>query len=256
MMQDNNDQPNLSRRDFVKSVSTTLGVGMAATALGAMTATSLAEDLHEANRGSRVGWARLRFPLANQRYRNWGAHPTGDIKLIQQIRRATNINVMRNWHVADIDQLDRMVDFPFIFMHDQEAVALTNKQKDNLKEYMQRGGFLFIDDCVLDHYNRPDLFYQSMKKEMTQALPGARWEPLKRDHEVFHIIYDLPNGLPHVQGINHGLTAIHDKHGRMVAMIASSDLHCGWVNVGWFNPAVERDSLKMGVNIYAYAISH
>ena len=148
-----------------------------------------------------------------------------------------------------------MTNFPFIFMHGQKSIILTPKQRDNLGEYMKRGGFLFVDDCVLQPHGVGDAFYRSMVKEMKQILPDARWELLDKKHEIFHNVYNLPNGLPHTQGVNHGLSAIYHKD-RIVALICSSDLHCGWVNVGWFSARVEREATKIGVNIYAYAMTH
>lgn len=206
----------------------------------------------ESFRGSRVSWARLKFRVGGRS--GWRAHPSGDVNMIHHIRNSTNINISRNWDVADIDDLERLTSYPFIFAHAQENFYLNAKHRKNLGEYLKRGGFLFIDDCVLNHYSAPDVFYKAMERELKIILPDARWETLENDHEVFHNVFDLPNGLPHMQGRARPLKALYHKK-RVVAMICSSDIHCGWVNVGWF-PGREHLAAKMGVNIYVYAITH
>ena len=249
-MTEKNTSKSTDRRNFLKTV----GAGVvSSTVLGASAAVARAQH-NEAVRGSRIAWARMKYPSINGRSDDWGHHPTGDIKLIQAVRRSTNINIMRDWHVAEIDDLERMVDFPFIFLHGQLPVAFTPKQQDNLKEYLMRGGFLFVDDCVLSHGNTPDAFYSSVVPELHKALPGAQWKLLDKDHEIFHNVFDMKLW-PHMQGADNGLTAVYYQK-RMVALVASSDLHCGWVQVNWFDDRLERDATRMGVNIYAYAISH
>jgi len=246
------DKP--TRRGFLRWAAVTAGA--LATPITGLPRLLLG-DYDETQRGSRTGWARLKFPCAAEAEPDWGLHPSGDFKVIQQIRADTSINLSRSWFVADIDDLKRMCDFPFIFAHGQQYLRLNPRQQADLAEYLKRGGFLFVDDCVLDPLNpaAADLFYRSMVENLQAALPDAKWEVLDVKHEVFRAVYNLPNGSPHLQGVNHGLRAVHHK-GRMVALAASGDLHCGWVGVNWFPPEKERDALRMAVNIYTYAVTH
>ena len=80
----------VSRRSFVAMIAGAVGACLSSTLFGA--------NYREAERGSRVGWCRLKFPglIHGGRLPDWSSHPTGDIKLIRQIRRATNINLMRD----------------------------------------------------------------------------------------------------------------------------------------------------------------
>ncbi len=243
----------MTRRRFLR-----LAAGMAGSAVLAAAGGSLlrAAGYDEAQRGSRCGWARLQFPGTRSApdLPDWSYHPTGDIRLIQEIRRVTSIDISQEYNVPNIDDVETMCKYPFIFMHGQLPQKLSDAHNRNIGEYLKRGGFLFIDDCVLSDA-QPDLFYQSMVREMQKALPAAKWEKLDRTHEVFHNVFELPGGVPHMQGVRRGMTAIYHKD-RLVCLMTTGDLHCGWVGAHWFPDKDEQDALKMGVNIYVYAMTH
>ena len=242
----------LSRRDVLRLAMVAAGAGIATTLLGT-SALQAADEYSEADRGSRTYWARLKYQCAGGA--DWSAHPSGDVAAIRQIRRVTDINMYPNWNVVNIQDLEKMVKYPFIFLHGQQPANLSEGDQKNLTEYMKRGGFLFIDDCVLDPYDNrnSDLLYQSMTVYLKGMLPSAKWELLDNKHEVFHNFYDLTNGIPHMQGVDNGLTAVYHED-RVVAMLCSSDIHCGWV--GFFGKGPQLESLKMIVNIYTYAMTH
>jgi hypothetical protein len=216
------------------------------------------KEFSENNRGSRVSWCRLKFPVkGSSRYESawdWHAHPSGDVKMIQVLRDYTSINLKQEWNVADIEDLDKMCHFPLVFMHGQRLINLNRKSAENLREYVLRGGFLLIDDCVYKKYTYPDLFFLSMITTLKQLFPGVKLEKLKTDHKLFNCYFKLKSW-PHMQGRNNGIYAAYYKK-RLIAFLYSSDLHCGWVNVGWFSRTQTRSAYKMGVNLYVYAMNN
>lgn len=206
------------------------------------------------DKGAMSHWARLKFKIKDPAWKvDWKAHPSGDIRLIRAINLATTANLREQWNVVDVEDLDQLIRIPFIFVHAQVEPAFTERGKRNIAEYLDRGGFLLVDDCVKTELE-PDLFFQSMKAMLPELLPGSQWEPLGPEHPVFHCHYDMPNGQPHAQGRRHGAFGLMHRN-RMVAYLTASDLHCGWASAGWFQPRVEDDCLKMGVNIYVYAMT-
>ncbi len=207
----------------------------------------------EFGRGSRVQWARLKFRVGPG-IPDWHHHPEGDLNLIERIRDVTSVNLGFGFNAPDVAKLDEMIECPFIFMHAQNQPALTEGERQNIREYLRRGGFLFIDDCVLSS-SQPDPFYVGMRQEMKRILPNARYVNFDNDknHEIFRCFYQLPNGLPHVQGRNHGLIGVYDKD-RLVAVMCASDMHCAWAQ--FFGQQKEQAALAMAVNIYVYAMTH
>ena len=206
-------------------------------------------------RGGRVRWGRLKFPLATAGAK-WYSHPEGDLNLIQRIRTVTNVDLAFDFGVADVADLTQMTEFPFIFMHAQQPAALSDLHRANIREYLRRGGFLFIDDCMAAP-SQPDVFYKAMRNEMRRILPAARYDRFDtdRNHEIFRCVYRMPDGLPqgHPRGRNNGLWGVYDKD-RLVALMCSNDFHCAWAQ--WFGQQSEELALRIGVNIYVYAMSH
>lgn len=243
----------LNRKEFLKLLLASGGAAF----LGLRGATAAPRS---SARGPICPWGRLKFKCANNDTDDWNVHPHGDINLIDHLTTQTNINIDRNWNVARIEKLDDMTRYPFLFMHSELPPELDDAARANLREYLLRGGFLFAEDCVIGKgrtgsSGSTDLFFQKMFIEMPRILPEAKLELLEYDHPVFKSYYNIRGGLPHMQGIPHGLYGM-TYEGRLVALLSPSDLHCGWTNgYGWFSPEKAQKALQMGTNIYLYAMT-
>ena len=211
-------------------------------------------------KGPSVPWGRLKFIGENQDHDDWHVHPQGDLNLLDSIRGQTSVNIDKKWNVADISDLNTMTNYPFLFMHAEIAPILDDTAKNNLREYFLRGGFIFAEDCVNGYGHHGgnlanDYFFRSVVDQLPAILPGSKLEKLPFDHPVFHCFHHFDNGMPHMQGTQHGLHGI-TWNNRVVALISPSDLHCGWVNGdAWFGPGKTDQAIQMGINIYMYAMT-
>lgn len=206
-------------------------------------------------------WARLRFKQSMRARDEWNAHPWADEHLLNALHKYTNLNVDRTWHVASLDNLKEMSQYPFIFMTSENKFEFTASQQANFKEYLNRGGFIFADDCVVGRTK--DYFFIDIREKL-EALFGQKMVKLPNDHEIYRCFYKL-NGLPHMQGTPHGGWALF-INGRMAVFLSPSDIHCGWESQrisglrrnrrGWFSKDKENDAIKMGINIIVYALTH
>ena len=244
----------MNRRYFMRLLA---GAGAAMAGFG-KPAFAMAEGV----RGPSLPWARLKFPCRGGDRDDWNVHPQGDLNLINEMRIKASLNVEQHWYVADSAKLEAMTPFPFIFMHAELAPNLGETDVANLREYLLRGGFLFAEDCVngkirgLSSNGTGDEFFRRMRDiEFPRILPKARLEKLPDDHPVFHCFYHFSNGLPHMQGVPHGLHGLM-QDGRLLALLSPSDLHCGWTNgEQWFGHKKHVESLQMGTNIYVFAMT-
>jgi hypothetical protein len=217
------------------------------------------------SKGPVVPWGRLKFTAENGDQEDWHVHPNGDLNLIDSVRDQTSINLEKKWNVADITDLKTMTPYPFLFMHAELAPVLSDSDRQNLREYLLRGGFLFAEDCVngYGHHGNTKtnhFFFDTMKKELPALLPSSRFEKLSNNHPIFHCFYSL-NGLPLIQGIGlidpeeHAMWGLTHE-GRLVSVLSPTDLHCGWTNgPGWFTKEQNIASVQMGTNIYLYAMT-
>lgn len=212
----------------------------------------------ESERGSRVSWARLKFHVTGYNPNGnadlgWFYHPTGDVRLIDWLRENTDINIKEEWNVVDVERLDQMCEFPLLFLSGKGEIDLTPKQKNNLREYIRRGGFLFVDDCVALRQPREDVFFNSVNRLMRELFPDLRLQKLPINHPVFRCYYKLTRWT-HMQGVNNGLWGAW-LDGRLVMLSNSSDLHCGWTGFH-FTEHQRQAAFKIAANIYVYVMAN
>ena len=204
-------------------------------------------------------WGRVKFGTEEKVGDVWDAHPWADAHFLTALEKYTNINVDKLWREVPLEDLDEMVKFPFLFITGEGWFNLSPLQKKNIKEYLERGGFLFGDDCVIG--NTGDHFYISFRKEIEQSF-NTEMVKLPADHAIYHSLYDF-NGLPYMQGQNHGGHALFIGK-RMAIFLSPSDLHCGWGSQylrttkgnGWFTLEKEEAAVKMGINVIVYAMTN
>jgi hypothetical protein len=154
--------------------------------------------------------------------------------------------------VADVATAD-IFKYPILFMTGHGDVRFTAEELARLRAYLERGGFLHVDDNYgLD---------ESWRRECARLFPDDPLVELPPDHEIYHVYYDFPDGLPkiheHHGGPARGYAVFHQ--GRMVIFYSyNTDLGDGWedADVHGDPPAKREAALKMGVNIVVYALTH
>jgi hypothetical protein len=139
--------------------------------------------------------------------------------------------------------------YPFIHMTGHGRWTLTDAEAQNLRKYLEAGGFLHIDDNYgLDPYVRPAL---------KQIFPELALVELPFSHPVYHQKYNFPNGLPKIHE--------HDnKPPKGYGLIYKGRLVCFYsfecdLGDGWEDPEVHKDAaekhqaaLQMGANLVQY----
>ena len=202
----------------------------------------------------------------------WNNRPGGDANLLNRLStvircRTKSIPGANNWQpqwaqegqlnaVVTFDDLDQIKKYPFLFMTGENYFRFDDDQKYNLKEYIMRGGFLLMDDCVVG--NGGDFFYQSSFKTLEETFGKGAVKRIPHEHEIFHNVYDLGDiGLPYLKGQNHGAKGIFIGE-RLAIFLSSNDIHCGWCDSRaqeWRIDKYEK-AIQMGINIIMYAMSH
>ena len=216
----------------------------------------------------------------------WYVRPGGDANLLDELSKVIRcktkpIKRTNNWQpqyaepgqlnaVVTFDKLEDTTKYPFLFMTGENFYTFTQNQKYNLREYITRGGFLLMDDCVVG--NGGDFFYQSSYQLLEDVFGRGAVTRIPPEHEVFHNVYDLgdtglpsfdypnrraPGGLPYMHGQNHGARGVFLED-RLAIFLSSTDIHCGWCDRQGFEfgrPNYEK-AIQMGINIIMYAISH
>jgi hypothetical protein len=230
----------------------------AAAALLLVATLATAEDRPSARTRVETGqffFPRLQFQCIENLPDKWDAWPIGDQKLRAAVKAMTNINILTDPVVVNLDHPDQLFQYPFVFMTSEAHFKLSDQAAANLREYLLRGGFLMADDCVWNETNQ-SLFYASFTSEMKRIFPDQVVREVPDDHEIFTCFYKLDH-VPWVQGEVHPPMGVFEKEsGRLMAICTSGDLHCGWVGFPNLNQEYCKDCIKMGVNTIVYCLTH
>jgi len=245
-----------SRRGLLK---TSLG-GAAAAAMGLLgpaAATARADTPVETGK---FVFPRLQFAVYDNTPDIWNVGPSGDVILRKKLRELSNINVSMEPKIVRLGDFDELCRYPFVFMTSEGYFRLPEKELKNLREYLERSGFIFADDCV--YGAREDRFFVCFCKLLNGLFPDNHVRHIPADHEIYHIYFDFGNtGSPHMQGVRMhegkaGAWGLFEPGtGRIMAYLDPGDLHCGWMCRFW---AMDKNlqAIKMGINVIIYFLSH
>jgi hypothetical protein len=200
-----------------------------------------------APRGGRVAWGRLVTESSS-----WSVHDANDPLLAAFIRDHTSLNIDPVCYPADPAKLDEICKYPLIFTNNLTNVT-DPRHLANIREYLHRGGFIYIDRCVNLSFSLPqEPFYERHIALFHRFLPGCEIRELAAGDEIFRCYFSSSLvATRSAQGSGHnGLYGVFDG-GRMVALLSLANLQCGWPNSG---DRGER-RMEMIANIYVYAMT-
>lgn len=182
---------------------------------------------------------------------DWYANPSSIPNLLKAINERTSLKVEPTEARISLKD-DRLWDHPFLHVTGHGVIKFSDAEVLRLREYLNRGGFLHVDDNYgLD---------ESFRREIARVFPDRPLVDVPLTHPIYHIVYDFPAGLPKVHE--------HDGKpargfgifiGTRLAVFYSyeSDLGNGWEDPGTYNdpPALHEAALRMGVNLFVYAVT-
>lgn len=192
--------------------------------------------------------------------------PAADENFLRGVARLTNIRVTTQPIVLRFDD-PQIFDYPFLYaleMGRNGGLSLSVTERENLREYLLRGGFLLIDDFWGDQ--QWDAFY----RDFSQIFPDREIVELQPGHEIYRTYYDIEGaqmipGRGGRQGFgqaginiasNH---AILDDEGRVMVLINwNSDMGDGWEHTydQWYPTQYSNSAYQLGINYLIYSLTH
>lgn len=194
------------------------------------------------------------FRIARIKYRgggDWYNDPSALTNLVEFTRSHAPLAMSAEFRDVALGS-NELHKYPFAFITGHGTISFNSAEVENLRSYLENGGFLYIDD---------DYGLDSHFRELIGAVyPGEELVEVPFDHPIYHQIFDFPNGLPKVH--EHDNKAPQGfglfRGGRMVLFYTyESNLADGWANPEVHqNPASLREqALRMGANILVYALT-
>ena len=182
---------------------------------------------------------------------DWYSGPSALPNLLAAIRQRTGLKVTDRERVVTLESPD-LWDIPYLFVTGHGNIHFTDDEVKTLRRYLEGGGFLHADD----DYG----MNQSFRREIARVFPDHPLVDVPLTHPVYHIVYDLPKGIPKIME-HDGLPAQGlgiFLNGRLVVYYSyQTDLNDGWedFDVHHVPPDKHEQALEMGVNLFAYAVS-
>jgi hypothetical protein len=198
--------------------------------------------------GARLTVGRLHYDGGG----DWYANPSSLPNLLDALRTRTGLHVAEEERVVTLRD-DDLWNIPYLYMTGHGNVRWSDEDVVTLRRWLRQGGFLHADD----NYGMDESF----RREVARLFPGEQLVEVPLDHPVYHLVYDFPRGIPKIHE--------HDKKpaqgfgifldGRLAVFYSyQTDL-----GDGWEDPEVHRDppdkreaALRMGVNLFAYAVGY
>jgi hypothetical protein len=183
---------------------------------------------------------------------DWYANPTALPNLAKYCNEKLKTNFDLAYATVDVGSVE-IFDYSFVHMTGHGNVVFSPTEAENLRLYLQSGGFLHIDDNYgMDPFVRP---------AMKMVFPELEFVELPFGHEIYHSAYDFKSGLPKIHKHDdkpaQGFGLIWE--GRVVCYYSyETDLGDGWEDQDVHNDPEEKrqEALKMGANIVQYAYEY
>lgn len=190
--------------------------------------------------------------------------PRADRHFSLAVRRLTRVQARSVEQCVNLDELDAY-DWPWLYAVQVGEWGLTDRQADELREYLLRGGFFMADDF------HGATEWKVFEERIRRVFPGRPIVEVPDGDQIFHTVYDLDRryqvpgrahlraGYKYADGKGAHWRAIYDDKGRvMVAISFNSDIGDAWE---WADdpayPAPFSDlAIRLGVDYIVYAMTH
>jgi len=207
-------------------------------------------DLSTIGSGEEIVIAKLKYEGGG----DWYANPTSLTNLMREVALRTGLPMADLQEEEVVSLTDpQLFDYPLLHITGHGRITFSETEALILKEYLLRGGFIHADDNYgLDEFLRPELM-RIFGEDCLVELP--------KTHPIYHIFYDLPDGLPKIHEHHGGPPKGYGMfvEGRLALFYSyNTDLSDGWEAPEVHNdpPEKREEAFQMGTNIVVYALTH
>lgn len=214
-------------------------------------------------------FARLMYSSDSTRRRSrrpaWATdYPDAEYHLMDGINRMTNIDLesvdFDGYGGRLIDLADeRIFDYPWLYAAEVGQWTLSISEAARLREYLDRGGFLMVDDFWGGYE------WYTFVESMQRVFPNRPIVEIDEDDPIMHIVYDVDKStqIPGRSGIPQGSKphwrGIFDNEGRLIVAINfNMDMGDAWEHAADPDYPAEMTAAayRFAVNYIVYSMTH
>ncbi|HYO80638.1 MAG TPA: DUF4159 domain-containing protein [Bryobacteraceae bacterium] len=226
-----------------------------------------APDPPDAGEKTEFAFARLRYRSpGGWRRSSWGTDSnTAEQHFARGLRRLTRVHVRSSEEVVDVDS-DQMFDWPWLYAVEVGRWDLSEVQARRLRDYLDRGGFLMVDDFHGTYE------WENFLVSLRKVFPDRPVLDIEDDDPAFHVLWDLQKRVqvPGRQFMYSGRTyerdgveprwrAVFDDKGRIqVAICHNMDLGDAWewADDPRYPEQFASLAYKIGIGYLLYSMTH
>jgi len=158
-----------------------------------------------------------------------------------------------------------LLKYPMAYIIEVGWWTVTDKEAAGLRAYLQKGGFLFIDDFKPAGWRGPGGGWEPFADTMGRVLPNVQFLDMDASDPIFHSFFEIENiahfPQAYVSGdpIFKGIYEDNDRRKRLMAIINyNTDVSQYWEWSGrGFRPFDQtNEAYKLGVNYLIYGLTH
>ncbi len=196
------------------------------------------------------------FVIARLKYSgggDWYNDQSAEVNMLDYLRKNTGMDVRPTFEYVDL-ATDLIFTYPLLFLTGHGNVSFTDAEARRLRAYLDRGGFLYIDDDYgLD---------SSIRREMRKVFPDQEFQELPFSHAMYNSFFKFPHGLPKIHEHDNkppqGLGLFTGDRRLCVFYTMETNPSDGWADPDVHNDPPERReiSFQIGTNIIVYALTN
>ncbi|MDX1679280.1 MAG: DUF4159 domain-containing protein [Akkermansiaceae bacterium] len=172
-------------------------------------------------------------------------------EFLSNVQQKTSITTERRFKPVKLSD-EELFKIPFVIMTGEGDFSLTAKERKNLKQYLENGGFLLASaSCSNADWD------SAFRREIKRMFGNDSLKDIGLDHEIFRTVYEIEDlklsksgGEGKLRGMTH--------NGKIVVVYSSDGLNdtshtegcccCGGNEI--------QNSMEINANILAYALLH
>ena len=206
-------------------------------------------------------------------YGGWPAWGHGYPVAEQNLMRIMNELSYLNPHTDEINAIalddPEIFKYPVAYIIEVDWWAITDREVASLRAYLQKGGFLIVDDFKPRRF-RGDFEgwgagWEVFEAAMKRVMPDGRFFEMDASHGIFHSFFEIPrldivpqayiNGRP----IFRGMYEDNDPAKRLQIIVNyNTDIsqYWEWSGTGLRPIDDTNEAYKLGVNYIVYGMTH
>lgn len=195
-------------------------------------------------------------------------YPYSDETFPTVLGEVTNIKTSpTSYKIVDIDSPE-LFKYPFAYLCEPGFIELNPKDVANLREYLDRGGFLLVDDfrtAPFSHYKGggPEDDIGNFRRQIKKMYPDRDFVRLNLSDPIFNTFYKIKSlnmVAPYIfpgQGPAEFL-GLRDSHGNLQMVLNNNNdisEFWEWINEGRMSMRDATTSFQFGINYVLYAMT-